>query len=100
MDAIRLYKHRDGGEVLTVRNIFYLKSMKHLRPLILNGTIRTFQDLFDHVTEQDVADVMGCGVKQVRAIRKDCSRMRLGELFGLSEGVGVDYKRVADLFVE
>jgi len=74
--------------------------MKHLRPLINNGTIKTFADLFDHVTEIQVATAMGCGVKQVRAVRKDSSVMKLGQLFAFSGALDMDYKKVSDLFVE
>jgi hypothetical protein len=73
--------------------------MKHLRPLIHNGTIKIFSDLLDHVSVGELATAMGCGVKQVEAVRKDNGKIRLIELITLSEAIGLDYKRVSKLFV-
>jgi hypothetical protein len=74
--------------------------MKHLRPLIHNGTIKTFSDLLDHVSVGELATAMGCGVKQVEAVRKDHSKLTLGQLFRLSEGIGMEWRKVAGIFVE
>jgi hypothetical protein len=77
-----------------------IKNLTKLKPLIRSGEIAVFGDIFSHVTIAEVAEGMGCGPDQVRAVRQDCSKMRLGELFRLSEAIGVGWKRVADLFVE
>jgi hypothetical protein len=74
--------------------------MKHLRPLINNRTIKTFNDLLDHVSVKDIAKAMGCSVKHVETVRKDCGKLKLQELWKLSEALGVHRDRVADLFVE
>jgi hypothetical protein len=51
-----------------VLKISYLLFMKHLCPLIHNGTIKIFSDLLDHVSVDELATAMGCGVKQVEAV--------------------------------
>jgi hypothetical protein len=74
--------------------------MKHLKPLIHNGTIKTFNDLLDHVSVADIAKAMGCSVKHVETVRKDCGKLKLRELWRLSDAIGVPWRKVAELFVE
>jgi hypothetical protein len=74
--------------------------LKHLKPLINNGTITVFGDIFQHVTVDEVAEAMGCGKKQVEAIRRDSRVMTLGQLYGLSEAVGLEWRKMAKIFVE
>jgi transcriptional regulator with XRE-family HTH domain len=76
------------------------KNLSHIKPLILNGTIRVFEDIFEHASVIEVAEAMGCGRKQVAAIQRDHSVMTLGQLFGLSEGIGLPWRKAADLFCE
>jgi len=74
--------------------------LSHLKPLIRNGTIAVFGQLLDHVSLKDLAETMGCSPKHVRTVAKDSGKLRLKELFELSEALGMDYKRVSDLFCE
>ena len=74
--------------------------MKHLRPLITSGEIKTFEQLLSHTTIKEVAKAMGCGPVQVKAITRDHSVMTLGQLYGLSEALGLGWRKVSELFVE
>jgi hypothetical protein len=76
------------------------KNLSHIKPLILKGKITVFGQLFDHVSVGEVAEAMGCGVKQVEAVRRDCGRLKLKQLWALSEAIGLSRDRVSDLFVE
>lgn len=89
-----------GAGTIHDTNIFYLTVMKHLKPLINNGTIKTFSDLLDHVSAGDIAKAIGCSVKHVETVRKDCGKLKLRELWKLSEALGMHRDRVSDLFVE
>lgn len=73
--------------------------LKDCRKLILSGEIKTFDDLLKHVSIEQVAEGMGCGVKQVQAVRREPGKMRVGELIRLSEAIGVHRDRVMGLFV-
>jgi hypothetical protein len=77
-----------------------MAALNDLKPLILKGKIQVFEDIFDYVTVKQVATAMGCGVKQVEAIRRDHSVMTLKQLYGLSEGVGMEWRKVIELFAE
>lgn len=89
-----------GADTTHDTNIFYLTGMKHLRPLIKNGTIKTFSDLLDHVSAGDIAKAMGCSVKHVETVKKDCGKLKLRELWKLSEALGVPWREVSELFAE
>jgi hypothetical protein len=74
--------------------------LSHLKPLIQSGAVTVFGELFLHASLEDVAEAMGCGPDQVMAIRRDHGNMRLGQLWGLSDSIGLPWRRVMDLFVE
>jgi hypothetical protein len=74
--------------------------IRDLKPLIEQGIIKVFEDIFDYVTVQQVATAMGCGVKQVEAIRANHAKLVLEQLFGFSRAVDMDYRKVMDLFAE
>lgn len=74
--------------------------IKELKPLILKGKIKVFEDIFKYVTVQQVANAMGCGVRQVEAVRRDHGVMTLKQLYGLSEGIGMEWRKVVEIFVE
>jgi ribonuclease HII len=69
-----------------------------IKKLIQKKRIQLFEDIFQYETVESVAIAMGCGIDQVEAIRRDCSVMRLGQLFALSEALGLPWRKLADLF--
>jgi hypothetical protein len=74
--------------------------MTHLKPLILSGKIKTFQDLFNHATTKEIAQAMKCSIKHVETIRRDAGKVYLRDVFELSKAVGVHYGVISELWVE
>jgi hypothetical protein len=64
---------------------------KEIKRLILSGQIKTFQDLCQHVTKKELAEVMGCSVKHVNYLLAHPEKALLRDIAGLTEWLG--YKR-------
>lgn len=77
-----------------------MPALSHLKPLILSGEILTFDDIFEHVSVNEVARAIDRSPQHVETVRRDYSKMTLGDLWALSEAVGVRWEKVAGLFVE
>lgn len=71
--------------------------LSHLKPLIKNGTIKTFEDIFNHVSVKAVAEAINRSPKHVETVRKNYGKLTLGDLWALSEAVGVRWEKVAGL---
>lgn len=74
--------------------------LSHLKPLIKNGTIKTFGDIFNHVSVKAVAEAINRSPKHVETVRKNYGKLTLGDLHGLAEAIGIGWVKVAELFTE
>jgi hypothetical protein len=74
--------------------------MKHLRPLITNGTIKTFNDLLYHVTKKELMQAMGCSLNHLNHVLRNPEKVTLRDVANLSEAVGVKgWEAVGKLFI-
>jgi plasmid maintenance system antidote protein VapI len=74
---------------------------KLIKSLILSGTIKTFNDLFDHATAKEIAAAMGCSVTHVNTLRQGSGKVTLKDVINLSEAIGFKgWERVGELWVE
>lgn len=71
--------------------------LSHLKPLIENGTIDFFGQLFDHVTVIDLSKAMQCSATHTRYIRDLPTYMTLMECFNLAEAIGVERRVIMGL---
>jgi hypothetical protein len=70
------------------------------KKLIASGDIKVFNDPFEYVSVAEVARGMGCSPKHVNYVRENPERVRLGDIYNLSEAIGVEgWERVARLFI-
>lgn len=74
--------------------------LSHLKPLIKNGTIITFDDIFNHVSVNELARAISRSPQHIQTVRKDYLKMTFGDMKALAEAVGVHWSKVAGLMVE
>jgi hypothetical protein len=74
--------------------------MKHLRPLITNGTITTFSQLLDHVTKKELMQAMGCSLNHLNYVLRNPEKVTLRDVHNLNEAVGFkSWERIGTLFI-
>lgn len=71
-----------------------------IRQLIRSGHIKTFEDLISYTSVAFIAKAINRSPKHIETIRKDYSKLTLGDWHGLSEWIGMDRWRVVELFPE
>lgn len=78
--------------------------MRHLKPLIVSGQIKTFEELFLYATKLDIAKAMKCDTAHIDTLINGAGKVYLKDVFNLCEAIGMEtYKErglIMDLWVE